>query len=398
MVKRVINALIRRCILIVGLFIPIKKNRILCSSYFGRGYSDNLKYICDELLDENVEIFWIVKNDSEAKTLPDKIKPVKYGSFKSLYYIITSGIWLNNCRFDFFYKKKEQFYIQTWHGGAQKKIEADVEDKLPEWYVEMAKKDAKHTDLMISESSFMTKLYQDSFWYNGPVYECGYPRYDILMKDNLSIKTKVYEYYGLTLEKEIVLYAPTFRSDHSFDAYNIDFDRLLDALKKRFNKEFVVLVHLHPNVANIEGVIAYNEKVINSTFYPDTQELLASSAVLIGDYSSINYDFSITGKPVFRYANDLEKYKQDRDLYFDFGDYPFPFATNNDDLIKIVCNFDSEEYNRDLQYFFNQIGVIKNPNSSKDIAKLILDISKYKKDDFIEKYRTKFVYKHGNNK
>ena len=185
----------------------------------------------------------------------------------------------------------------------------------------MAKRDSANIDLMISESRFMTDFYHRSFWYDGPVYECGYPRYDILLKHDEELITKVYEYFGIDHNKELVLYAPTFRADYSFKAYDIDFDRLRANLKKRFNKDYVILVHLHPNVANIEGGINYDGvNVINSTFYPDTQELIAVSSILIGDYSSINYDFCLKRMRVFSYTSDLEEYRNDRDLYFPFDE------------------------------------------------------------------------------
>ncbi len=376
---------------------PLDQTKIFISNYYGRGLGDNAKYITEELLRRNqdVKIVWVVKNEEEKKSLPEGTESCLYDSSECIYHLMTAKVWIDNCRkFFVMLKRKNQCYIQTWHGGgAQKKCELDAIDKLGSGYKKMAIRDAANTDLMISESRFMTDLYHRSFWYDGPVYECGYPRYDILFRNDEQLISKVYQYFNIERTKELVLYAPTFRVDHSFKAYNIDFERLRSNLKKRFGKEYVVLVHLHPNVANIKGGIDYDgTTVINSTFYPDTQELIAVSSILIGDYSSINYDFSLRRLPVFRYVSDLEEYRNDRDLYFPFDEYPYAYAQNNDELESLILHFDEEQYLKNLNGFFEKIGAVIEPDSSKKIADLILDFLKTKsKCEFFKNNESKFI-------
>ena len=190
------------------------------------------------------------------------------------------------------------------------------------------------------------------------------------------------------------MYAPTFRADSSFKAYDIDFERLRTNLKQRFGKEYVILIHLHPNVANIEGGIDYDgTTVINSTFYPDTQELIAVSSMLIGDYSSINYDFSLKRMPVFRYVSDLEEYRNDRDLYFPFDEYPYPYAQNNDELESLILNFDNDKYLKKLNSFFYKLGAMIEPNASKKIADIIVNyLYSSNKRDFFKMHGKNFIY------
>lgn len=379
----------------------VRRRKIVVSNYYGRGYGDNLKYIVDELLKttegKNIKIVWIVKNEQEKKTLPVGIVGVQADTFLSIYHLSTANVWIDNCRKGTTpFKRKNQFYIQTWHGGgAQKKCERDAVEVLSPKYIQSAERDSAMVDLMISDSRFMTNLYHRSFWYDGPVFECGYPRYDTILKRDEALSAKVYAYYGIDREKELVLYAPTFRADHSFSAYNIDFNRLRSNLSKRFSKEFVILVHLHPNVANIEGAIQYDGRnVINSTFYPDTQELIAVSSILIGDYSSINYDFSLKRQPVFRYAADLDEYRNDRDLYFSFDEYPYPYAQNNDELENLILNFNQEQYVSNLNAFFDKLGAVITNDASEKVAGAIVDYLECNdKEAFFQKNKNRFVYK-----
>ena len=285
-------------------------------------------------------------------------------------------------------------YIQIWHGGAAgKKCERDAENKLGKKYVEMSIKDGASTDLMISSDGFMTNLYHTSFWYNGPVAETGYPRYDILFKDDHSEEIeKICHFFNLEKGTSYILYAPTFRRDLSFDVYDIDYKRVIEAFEKRFNKKYVVLVHLHPNVATKFSQLEYNEQVINATVYPDMQELMAASDALIGDYSSVNLEFALMRKPVFRFAVDVEEYRNDRDMYYGMDEYPYSLAENNNQLIKNISEFDEQQYLEKLEKFFIRVGAVFNPHASKDCADLIRDYYKCRLDKkkFFEMHRDDF--------
>ena len=71
--------------------------------------------------------------------------------------------------------------MQTWHGGfAFKKVERAVESELDPRYVRQAKRDAKQTDVMLSNSNASSKVYREDFWYDGEILQKGLPRNDRL--------------------------------------------------------------------------------------------------------------------------------------------------------------------------------------------------------------------------
>ncbi len=54
------------------------------------------------------------------------------------------------------------------------------------------------------------------------------------------------------------------------------------------------------------------------TGFPDTSRLLLVADALITDYSSVMFDFSVTGKPMYFLVPDIEHYRgQLRGFYFD---------------------------------------------------------------------------------
>ena len=124
-------------------FFPVKKNKVVVESYDGRGYSDEGKAICDSLLKKksNLDIVWLVR-DTSMKA-PFGIRYVKLNSIKGVYELVTAKIWMDNRRkLSYVRKRKEQFYIQEWHGGGPclKYIEKDA-TALPAEYVAYARND-----------------------------------------------------------------------------------------------------------------------------------------------------------------------------------------------------------------------------------------------------------------
>lgn len=374
---------------------PLDKKKIIVMNFQGENYGGNSKYIAEAILrkETDCKLFCVLKRKEDFHLLPSQINGVLYYSLKYIYHFATANVWIDTCRNQAFLKRKQQFYLQTWHGTPSKKIEADAINSISEKYYLRAKKDSKNTDLVISDSKFMTNIYHKSFWYDGPILECGYPSYDILYKNTEDIKRKISVYYKLENDCKFVLYAPTFRKNHETTAYNVDWDRQLDNLKKKFGGDFIALIHLHPHMVKSYYDERFSNNVINCTHYPDMQELIAASDILIGDYSSVNYDFSISYKPVFRFCSDLNDYLIDRDTYYDFETYPWAYAQSNDELEEIINNFDEKEYKEKVSEFFNEVGIVYQANSSELVAQFVIEFinSTKSKKKFMEEKQCMFV-------
>jgi CDP-glycerol glycerophosphotransferase len=360
---------------LMGIF-PIKNKKIVILNYYGKGYGDNAKYIVEEILKQNLdlEIIWLVNRNFEYQ-FPKEVGKVYKNSFLAIYHMATAKIWIDNCRKNTFIKKrKNQFYIQTWHGGiALKKIEKDAENSLNRRYLIDAKYDSKIANLFLSNSSICTKMFRESFWYDGDILECGSPRCDILFQKNNKTREKILNYYNLDFHTKILLYAPTFRKDLSLDEYDINFQILLPILKEKFGGKWVIMLRLHPNLKGSSLEVDL-ESLINVTNFDDMYELLAASDILITDYSSTMFEFSITKRPVFLYASDLSEYNSDRGFYFDIYNLPYPLAIDNDDLVDNIKKFEAFEYQKKLDAFFREVDLKENGQASEKVVKVIKSI------------------------
>lgn len=323
-------------------FTPVQKNRIVFSSYNGRGWSDSPKAICEVLLQsgEDLDLVWLCRDEAAAKTLPPGVRAVPNRGLKKLRALASARVWVDNCRKYENLKRKGQLYLQTWHGFALKKLEQDAETGLESAYVKAAKRDSAQCDVFVAGSGFMEKLYRSVFWYSGPVLKTGTPRNDVFYRNHAELHARVCKALGLPEDRKLALYAPTFRDDHSTEAYRLDTDMVRRKAEENFKGEWSVLVRLHPNVADqAKGLFAYDgDRLVNVTDYPDMQELLCAAGLLITDYSSSLFDYALTGKPVVQFATDIESYRQGRDFYFPLDALPFPLAQSNEELESILTD------------------------------------------------------------
>lgn len=357
---------------------PLEQNKIFFSCYEGMGYRCNCKYIAQELIQGNypVKMVWVVTNGNGGD-IPEPIKKVE--PYTPEYYreLYTSKICVTNNTGRLFGNKREgQYYINTWHGfGPFKKVQGSIsinKDRL----LEIKDANAKY-DLFLTGSSFYSQVYRDSFFYEGEIYECGAPRNDIFFGEN-GIKNEVYERFKIPADKKIALYAPTFRTnlENSFDQYDLDMEKVTEALHARFGEAYVMMYRFHHHLYRLEKCGDYYRDGIDATYYPDVQELLAAADVVITDYSSLMWDFSLQRKPVFLYQNDEADYKDDRGFYCPISQWPYPQARHMEELLEVIRDFDEEGYRRKLDEFLRKYGSRDDGKASLRAAEKIMEVIK----------------------
>lgn len=359
------------CIIHLFNLLPIKNNKIFLFSYYGAQYGDNPKYISEYIKEHDhqstYDIVWAFTDLDSTKHITD-IRKVKMMSLRYFYELCTSKIIITNFRTtDYFIKRRNQYYVQTWHSSLRlKQIEKDAETALPPHYVEMAKRDSKKCDLLLSGCRYSTEIFKRAFWYEGEIFESGIPRNDVLLRDNQDKVKAIKHQYNLSVDTKVLLYAPTFRKDHSLDVYDLEYDSLIKAAKKKFGGDWVVLIKLHPHLISKSNQMVQQKNVIDVTAYNDIQELLLIADVLISDYSSLMFDYSLTNRPCFLYVPDVKQYlEKERSFYFNLKELPFISAQSNVDLVREMELFDELTYKQEVQTFLSTIGSYERGISSK---------------------------------
>lgn len=355
---------------------PICKNKIVFSSWSGGDFGGNGKYIARNLMKHSreLDLVWVVKR--KDRKLPEGIRGVLYGTYEHYQELGTARIWVDNEHKNFFTRKREgQSYIQTWHGGGPlKKIEFDGEN-ISRSYLDLCEMNSEMEDIMISPSRFNSGLYRTAFHYTGEIMECGYPRNDIFWQDHKS-REKLENLFQVKPEEMMVLYAPTFRNFQQKKENMPDLSKVCKAVAKRFGKRCRMFVRFHPSDAETAKKGPWIEPYINVTSYGDVQELLAASDILLTDYSSIMWDFSLSGKPVFLFHPDTDLYEQERGYYLPFEKMPYVEAFDTDDLCKKIETFDGEKYRKEIGVFIEEYGSFDQGTAAEAVGDRIRDILK----------------------
>lgn len=362
--------------------IPIKKNKVVATAYDGGMYGDNQKAILEALHEmcPDVDVVW-VKRAGHDYELPEWMRSVTSWTFRWFYEFATAGIWTSNSLItDYFCKRKGQLYIETWHGGLGiKKVFGDVPSNRPHLSKKRYERMSNAADVFISNSDHLSTIYRNTLYYKGPIWQCGYPMNDVLFTDNAQISKKVRTILNIPDSNKIMLYAPTHHDnlvkDNHIDEspFFHDFERLGQNLGERFGGEWTIMIRWHHGSKEMMRNVKIPNNVVNATDYPDMQELLMATDVMMSDYSSCIFDAAMRRIPCFIYASDYEDYKNYRGVYYEMEELPFPYAKNNDELEQNVKAFDMEDYLKKWDAFCVRMGLNETGHAAKDIAQKMAD-------------------------
>jgi CDP-glycerol glycerophosphotransferase len=240
-------------------------------------------------------------------------------------------------------KRSGAVYFQIWHGTPLKRIHWDVL-WAPEGRLQRLSKDVARWDWLLSPNRVSTPRLRNAFRFHGEVVEAGYPRNDVLVSaDAAAIRSRVRARLKIPEHTAAVLYAPTWRDDVVFDSSVseiVDAFKLEDALAG-LGTDYCVLRRLHYMVSH-RWKAADHPQVRDVSYYPEAAELYLAADVLITDYSSVMFDFAVTGKPIVFYVHDLADFRDRvRGFYFDLAEEaPGPLLTSVDDVVEALRALD----------------------------------------------------------
>lgn len=351
---------------------PINKNTFFFDSFDGKSQSCSPLYIFLELKKRYPEktFIWSYKDTKPTTPEFDNVKFVKVNSIKSLIAQITSKYIIINGGLKFYIPfRKTQIIINTWHGGgAYKRINTNKTKDI----IKAEEYECKHLTYFLSSSRIFTKIMAETNNYPLEKYlEIGLPRNDIFF-DKISYNTakkQVCDFYKIDPNLIIVLYAPTYRGNfkNSFINISFDSDKIKKTIKQKYNKNALILYRGHYSTISNN-----NTKFdLNVSNYPDMQKLLCTADILITDYSSSMWDFSLTQKPCFLYVPDLMEYTKDPGFYTDPSSWGFPICQNEEELTNAIINFDKESYIKAININHMDFGSFEKGNASSSVCNVI---------------------------
>jgi CDP-glycerol glycerophosphotransferase len=194
---------------------------------------------------------------------------------------------------------------------------------------------------LVSPNPFTSPILRRAFAFNGTLLETGVPRNDIFHRpDKSEHAALIRNRLGIDGSRKIVLYAPTWR-DNLHDGpgrYRLDLRLDLYEAARKIGDDYVLMFRKHSNV--IDRLPAGTGSVIDVSDYPEVQELLLVTDILVSDYSTLMCDFANTGRPMLFYTYDLANYRDVlRGFYFDFeNEVPGPLITEEADIVPAILD------------------------------------------------------------
>lgn len=271
-----------------------------------------------------------------------------FDMIRSIYHLATSKYIVIDNYYGFLATanfKDEVKVIQLWHAvGAIKSF--GLNDLTINKRSKIAKKRfglvyQKFQKIVVG-SEEMARIFIDAFNVSPEVIlRTGIPRTDIFYDEDAisQIKKKLYDQNELLQKKKVILYAPTYRDDDivRFEL-KLDIEKLFDA----FGDSHVLVLKLHPviknNVKNYESL--FEGFVFDYSSYTNVNDLLLVTDILITDYSSIYYEFSLLSRPIIFFSYDEESYKQKRGMIGDYNkQVPGPIAKTTDEVIAYMKHY-----------------------------------------------------------
>ena len=380
--KKICNKLYNK----VFIKLPINKKRVMFESFLGRNVSGNPKYLYEQMikdgLDNKYDLIWILNNIDEP--INGSGKKVKRKTLKYYYYMATSKYWIFNCRqADEIIKRKENIYLQTWHGTPLKKLAMDMDNvnmagqtDINE-YKEKFYNNSRRWDYLLIQNDYSREIFKKAFAFNKTILN-GYPANDILYTENNKKSIdKIKDKLNIPKNKKIILYAPTWRDDNFYKKghYRMNIELDLDKMQKELGNEYIILLRMHYLITNNINIEKYKGFVYDYSQGYDIQELYLVSDILITDYSSVMFDYSNLNRPIIFFTYDIEQYRDAlRGFYFDFEEEaPGPLVVDTEGVIECLKSIDdiNKQYENKKERFYNKFCHIDDGNKAKEILDAI---------------------------
>ena len=238
--------------------------------------------------------------------------------------------------------RRHQTVLQTWHGTMLKKIANDRSGQGIRATIASVL-EAKRWDVLLSQNKHSTATFRSAYRFRGPIWEEGYPRDDALALARISdLRSRL----GIPADKTVLLYAPTWRDDRLEHIDHLDVAAFTEAV----GPDYVTLIRGHSRTLR-PGRDVRASNVIDVTGYPDVTDLFLAADALITDYSSVMFDFSVSGKPIFFFTPDLAHYGETlRGFYFDLLEVaPGPVTGDPAELARLITSTDAAEFGERYQ-------------------------------------------------
>ncbi len=320
---------------------PPRGNRILFASEMRTGLGGNLARVHDRMIERGLDKEWTFNHSFRIPSTANK-----WTTLRLIYLLATSDVVLMDDYFGLIAQlgiSPETKIIQLWHAGSG--FKSVGYSRFGRYGSPKLTNAHRKYTYVITGSEHLVPVYAEAFGIEeSAVVPTGLPRIDTFLDKERSRKV-VEDFFTANPKlkgKKIVLFAPTFRgkgiSDAHYDYDRIDFAKLHEVC----GDKYVVLFRMHHFIPGSVPIPAeYSDRLLDFASFPDTNDLLQVTDVLVTDYSSIIYEYTLLDRPILFYAYDKDSYSVIRGFHRDYDSVaPGKICVTFDALLKALQDED----------------------------------------------------------
>ena len=334
------------------LLLPIDRRSAVYAAYWYRGYAGNPAAIYRKAreLAPSVRGVWVVSDAERGAALPEGVPYVVENTPAYFKAMATAGYLVNNVNFPHtMTKRRGSVHVQTQHGTPLKKLGMDLRahpvaadgmdfDRLLEH--------VGRWDYLVSPNPHATRAFSRAYPGGYEVLETGYPRNDRLVTATADEAAALRDALGVPAHNTVVLYAPTHRGRS--DGFRAALD--VPLLARSLGERFTLLIRDHYFNAGRPGGSPLDPAhcdahLLDVSDHPSVEDLCLVSDLLVTDYSSLMFDYSVLDRPIVLFVPDWEDYRRVRGVYFDvLAEPPGPVAVNQRHLTELLVRRGAETH------------------------------------------------------
>ena len=319
---------------------------ILFVSYSGKKYEDSPRVIFESMLfDErfkNYRLVWAFEEPANFNV--ERARKVKIDTLQYFLIALKARCWITNVAMErgLSFKGRRTFYFNTWHGSPIKKIGSDVNIENGAFQTNLKQ---FPLDVMLAQSEYDAAIYRRVFNLPAHVVKIeGFPRNDYLLNYEKNKLGQIRTVLKIPANKKVILYAPTFREYVADADGNYLMTPPLDLMscEQKLSNDYVILIKAHSAIGQ-SLKLKNNGFVYDVSDYTDLNELLIISDILISDYSSIFFDYSLLRRPMICFGYDYYEFIEKRGCYIDLKrEFSESFVESEEELIRLLLTMDYE--------------------------------------------------------
>lgn len=329
---------------------PLDERLVYFQSYTGAWATDSPLAICEELQRRRADrdLVWGVADRSAWH--PRGTRAVLWRSREWYDVLARAGHVVTNIEMEPWFRRREgQEVVQSFHGYPSKTMGIVLwlaKDFTESRIAQQLARTSGNWSVLLTPDPAMDVHYREQYRYEGRIVAEGYPRDDLLAGERAAqVRRETRERLGIDEGTTAVLYAPTWRDDQAtnFRAATFSTDLDLAAAARALGEDHALLVRGHRFHARTAAALGkHHARVVDVTGYPEVNHLILAADAAVLDYSSLRFDFALTGRPMVFLVPDLERYTGGvRGFLYDFGPTaPGPHVATTAEVVAALRDLD----------------------------------------------------------